>query len=53
MKNNIVRMSFTVPKGFKAVLKARAEAEGVSMSEFIRRATSEDQLRMLSLPTVG
>jgi len=37
-------MSFTVPKGTKARFKERAKAEGISMSELIRRATDVDRL---------
>ncbi len=41
MRNYTVQMNFTVPKGVKAKLRARAELEGVSMSEIVRRATRD------------
>lgn len=53
MQKHTVRMSFTVPKEFKAVLQTRAKVEGISMSELVRRAASEERLRMLSLPAIG
>ncbi len=33
-----VRTSFTVPAGTKARLKERAKAEGISLSELVRRS---------------
>jgi predicted HicB family RNase H-like nuclease len=46
MKKYSVRMSFTVPKETKARMKAKAAAQGISMSELIRRATSVDDFGM-------
>jgi uncharacterized protein (DUF1778 family) len=48
MKKYTVRVSFTVPKGTKALLKAKAAAQGISMSEFLLRVTSEDELTALA-----
>ncbi len=48
MKRFTTHVSFTVPKGTKALLKAEAAAQGISMSEFLRRVTSEDELTALS-----
>jgi predicted HicB family RNase H-like nuclease len=48
MKKYSVRMSFTVPAGTKALMKTKAAAQGISMSELIRRETSEDDL---AIPT--
>ncbi len=45
MRKYTVRMSFTVPVGIKALWKEKAKARGISLSELIRRATSEDRLR--------
>lgn len=44
MANLTMRVSVTVPKGTKALWKARAKAQWISMSEMIRRATDEDLL---------
>ena len=44
MKRFTARVSITVPKGTKAILKARAAQQGISMSELIRRITSADEL---------
>ena len=41
-------ISFTVPKGTKAMLKALAAEQGVSMSELIRQITSEEQFAALT-----
>lgn len=48
MKKYAVRISFTVPKGTKIILKAKAAAQGISMSEFLRRITCEDELAALA-----
>ena len=48
MKRFTARVSFTLPKGTKAILKARAAEQGISMSEFLRRITSEDELTALA-----
>lgn len=34
------RLSVTVPRGLPAVVKQAAEAEGVSVAEFVRRAVA-------------
>lgn len=48
MKKYAARVSFTVPKGTKAILKAKASARGISMSELLRRITSEHELEALA-----
>jgi Ribbon-helix-helix protein, copG family len=48
MKRFTTRVSFTVPKGTKAILKARAAQQGISMSKLIRRITSKDDLAALA-----
>jgi predicted HicB family RNase H-like nuclease len=40
-----VRVSLTVPKDTKARWKEAAKAQGISLSEWLRRATSEDLLK--------
>lgn len=41
IKNNYDRINVTVPTGQKAVWKAAADAEGLSLNDFIRRCVAE------------
>lgn len=38
---NLDRMGFTVPKGYKEIIKAHAEIMGESTNKFIQRAIKE------------
>ena len=47
MREYAIRMSFTVPARTKARWKEVAQAQDISLSELIRRATDEPRLRAL------
>jgi hypothetical protein len=47
MQKYPARANFTVPKGTKSLWKEAATAQGISLSELLRRTTREDRLKTL------